>query len=212
MYIRNGIGRRLSQIGEFLGEEWLIYNPLVMRQFHDEAKRNAPIVAAAIIELFPLAKVLLDVGCGSGAFAAEFNRLGRSAIGLERSPHGRALAQKQAVDCRDFDLSRETVTNLVGSVDLVYCLEVAEHLSSSLGRKLIEFISSFHKPVIFSAAQPGQGGTGHVNEQPMEHWINIFNQNGFSFDAERTGELRGRFARSNAAYWFQRNTIVVLPE
>ena len=46
VYIRNGLGRRLAVIGERTGQEWLVYNPLVMRQFHDEGMRNAQLVAA----------------------------------------------------------------------------------------------------------------------------------------------------------------------
>lgn len=211
IYLRNGFGRRLSTVGERLGQQWLIYNPLVMRQFHDEARRNAPLVASAIIDLFPAADVLLDVGCGSGAFAAEFNRLGRCAIGLERSPHGRSLARKQNVDCRPFDLTQPIAINLNDVVDVIYCLEVAEHMPPPLGRKLIEFIAQFRKPVIFSAAQPGQGGTGHVNEQPTSYWIEIFIQKGFLFDAARTEQLRLRLKATQAASWFVANSMVLLP-
>lgn len=33
--------------------------------------------------------------------------------------------------------------------------------------------------VLFSAAVPGQGGTGHVNEQWPEFWMNEFSRNGY---------------------------------
>ena len=88
IYLRNGLGRRLSIIGQYMKSDWLIYNPFVMRQFHDEAIRNAALVVPVILELFGTAKSVLDVGCGSGAFTAEFTRYGLKAVGLERSPYG----------------------------------------------------------------------------------------------------------------------------
>jgi hypothetical protein len=33
--------------------------------------------------------------------------------------------------------------------------------------------------ILFSAAIPGQGGTGHINEQWPPYWIRLFEKNGF---------------------------------
>jgi hypothetical protein len=40
--------------------------------------------------------------------------------------------------------------------------------------------------VVFSAAIPRQGGTGHINEQPQSYWARRFARNGYRcFDAIR---------------------------
>ncbi len=104
IYARNGFGRRLAQFGQWIGSDRLIYNPMVMRHFHDDALLDSPRVISAVLEAFPEAQKFLDVGSGSGAFAAELLRRSKDAVALERSPHGRALAIKQGVDCRPFDL------------------------------------------------------------------------------------------------------------
>jgi SAM-dependent methyltransferase len=211
LYVRNGIGRRLSLLGERLGADALIYNPLVMNQFHDQGLRDARIVVPALLDAFPSARSVLDVGCGSGVFAAEFARRERKVIGLERSRHGIAIAERQGVECRSFDLTRTPPADVPGSFDMVYCFEVAEHLTPELGDRLVEYLAGFGAPVIFSAAQPGQGGTGHINEQPPQYWLDRFACRSFAHDAGATRRLRERFATGGAARWFQNNVVVVLP-
>jgi SAM-dependent methyltransferase len=198
-------------LGGRTGVSWLIYNPLTILQFHDQGLYNAPLVTSAILDSFPRAKMVLDVGCGTGAFAAEFARRGCSAVGLERSLYGRKLALRQRVDCRDFDLTRTIPADVPEKFDLVYCFEVAEHLPAPLGDKLVNYLCGFNSPVVFSAAQPGQGGTGHVNEQPPAYWIQRFQRHGFPFEPLTTNKMRSSFRVNNAALWFQRNVVVMIP-
>ena len=33
--------------------------------------------------------------------------------------------------------------------------------------------------ILFSGAVKGQGGTGHINEQPLEYWVNQFKSHGW---------------------------------
>jgi SAM-dependent methyltransferase len=211
IYVRNGLGRRLAQLGERIGSERLIYNPMVMRHFHDDALFNAPRVIPAVLEVFPEAQKFLDVGSGSGAFSAELLRRGKSPVALERSPHGRALAIKQGVDCRPFDLMDVPAAKADGPFDVVYCFEVAEHMPAALGDRLVEFIARYRTTVLFSAAHPGQGGTGHINEQLDTYWIQRFEQRGFRLDRESTDKLRDRFAEREASQWFRDNPFVCRP-
>ena len=62
-----------------------------------------------------------------------------------------------------------------------------------------------------SAAQPGQGGTGHINEQTTEYWMESFVAFAFVFDPVKTDTLRNGFAANGAAPWFERNTIALMP-
>jgi SAM-dependent methyltransferase len=198
-------------IGARCGVESLVYNRFVMEQFHDEALRDAPLVVPVILKMFPSAVALLDVGCGSGAFAAEFARHGRKVVGLERSSSGRALAAKQGVECRHFDLTRTPPAMLSEPFDLIYSFEVAEHLTVELGDRLVGYLASFAAPVIFSAAQPGQGGTGHMNEQLPGYWLDRFARFAFVHDAVRTTELKEALKTNGAAPWFQNNPTVIVP-
>jgi len=207
-YIRNGLGFRLSRVGERLGIEALTYNPVIMEWFHAYALRNAAKVVAAIREVFPETESVIDVGCGSGAFAAEFNRQGLRAIGLEHSRHGVELARRQGVDCRHFDVARPAAEQIREIVDLVYSFEVAEHVPASLADSFVQFTTCLGPLVIFTAAQPGQGGIGHINEQPLNYWMAKFERAGFRQSIAETETLRAAFRKRETSYWFFQNSAV----
>jgi hypothetical protein len=60
--------------------------------------------------------------------------------------------------------------------------------------------------ILFSAAVPGQGGTGHVNEQPHAYWIERFRRLGYDTDEA----WRDRFADDvDVAWWYRRNLVVL---
>jgi SAM-dependent methyltransferase len=211
-----GIGRprlilagRLSALGERLGVGWLTYNPLQMLIYHRYALHEAPGVIGAFQEVFPQARRYVDVGCGSGAYAAEAVRRGHPTVGLERSGAGRLIAKRQGVDSRHFDLSRARPTLAEAPFDLAYSFEVAEHLPAALGQPLVDVLCDLAPQVVFSAAQPGQGGVGHINEQPPEHWHAKFAARGLRPDASRSRALRDSFAAHGVkAPWLLANPVV----
>jgi hypothetical protein len=88
-----------------------------------------------------------------------------------------------------FDLGRR--------FDVVQCLELAEHLAEHAADGLIESIVRHGDVVLFSAAVPGQGGTHHRNEQPLQYWRE-------TFDA-----LRPRIYRNPLVEpWYRFNSLI----
>lgn len=225
-YIEGRAANALGRLGERVGAHWLIYSPLRMHQFHLMAMDDAESVVGSLIDVFGDARTFGDIGCGTGAYAAEINRRGRTAVGYEYSVIGRLFARRQGVSVRRFDLATSSRFQLSGGAractspspnasrpqfDLVYCFEVAEHLSREMGDELVRCLSQLSKRVVFSAARPGQGGTGHINEQSLEYWRERFYQHDFVLASETTLELRQRFqARSVGARWFHENTQVFI--
>lgn len=202
---------RLTSLGERLNVGWLTYNPLQMLIYHRYALREAPGVIQGFEELFPEARRYVDVGCGSGAYAAEAIRREHPTVGLEKSRAGRLLARRQGVDCRRFDLRRSLPAFDDVSFDLAYCFEVAEHLPVELGESLVDAICSLAQKVVFSAAQPGQGGTGHINEQPADYWHARFASRGFHHDLSASKAICESFERSGVwAPWLRSNTVVYI--
>ena len=208
-YVRLGLGRRLSMLGQRWNIHWLTYNPIHFRHFHDQAMASAPGVMRTFGEVFPNAHRYLDVGAGSGGFAAEAQRLGREVVACEHSKSGRRMANKQGVDCRPFDLNHDPPADVGQGFDLAYCFEVAEHLPPELGRKLVDFLSRCAPLVAFSAAQPGQGGTGHINEQPRQYWIDQFATVGMAYSSELSEQVRLGFQRQTVAQYLANNIIVL---
>ena len=208
-YIYQGIGKRASRFGERVGIEWLIYNPMHFRHFHEFAVVNAPGVIGSLVEMFPHAQRYADIGAGSGAFAAEAKRLGKDVIACEHNRTGRKMAHRQHVNCVPFDLAQTPPAQIGSGYDLAYCFEVAEHLPPFLGDRLIDFLAALASTVAFSAATPGQGGTGHINEQPKEYWIERFEKHGMRRDGDQSSRAIELFNKKGVtAPWFADNIMI----
>jgi SAM-dependent methyltransferase len=201
-------GTRASRLGERRGWDWLVYNPLTMWSYHRLARADAAPVMAAVREVFPSARELIDVGAGSGAYAAAAARRGARVVALERSRAGRMMATLQRVRSAPFDLRDAAPPQR--RADLAYCFEVAEHLPPDLGDRLVAFLAAVAPIVVFTAAHPGQGGYGHVNEQPRSYWAERFRAAGLEPAAHEAAALRDAFrAHGVQAPWFDENVLVL---
>jgi SAM-dependent methyltransferase len=206
--IRMKLTKASSQLGERLGIDWLTYNPLVFLYFHEYAVADAPTVARTLEEVFPKAGRFVDAGAGSGAYAAELRRRGHVVVAYEYARLGRFIARLQGVDARPFDLAQPIAP---AECDLAYSFEVAEHLPPELGDRLVTFLAASAPTVVFTAAPPGQGGSGHINEQERPYWVERFRNHGM---VERQ-ELRDRVAagiRAARSSWLAANVMVFTRE
>jgi hypothetical protein len=70
------------------------------------------------------------------------------------------------------DLSKSF--NVGRRFDLVQSLEVAEHLPVGNAEEFVGCLCAHGDVVQFSAAQPGQGGVGHLNERCPSYWAGLF--------------------------------------
>jgi hypothetical protein len=147
---------------------------------------------------------VVDVGCGSGAWLAVWFRHGVTRIkGLD----GAHVDQNRlTIPTDQFDpVDLTTEWSLAGHYDLAQSLEVAEHLPAAAGRHLVAQLCQLADIVLFSAAQPGQGGEMHVNEQPLSYWARLFSGHGFAaYDC-----IRPRLAAYRSIDpWYRYNTIL----
>lgn len=202
-------GTATSRLGERLGVSWLTYNPLLFGWFHLVGARIAPGLYAALREVFPDACRYADVGAGSGAMAAEGRRLGLDVVACEYSRFGRMFARAHGVRSLPFDVATSSPAMLGAPADVAYSIEVAEHVPEALADHLVEFLSAAAPIVVFTAAVPGQGGQGHVNEQPREYWIERFAQHGMTYLEDRTEELHDALTTHlRAGNWVAANVMV----
>jgi hypothetical protein len=88
--------------------------------------------------------------------------------------------------------------------DLVVCLEVAEHLPPEAAPVLVDTLCRHGKRILFSAAPPGQGGTGHLNEQPPAYWAELFARHGYRYQ----DIVRHRLS-PEVSPWYRHNTVLV---
>lgn len=91
---------------------------------------------------------------------------------------------------------------------LVLCLETAEHLTPESGDRLVAELCRVGREVLWSAAIPGQGGDGHVNEQPPAYWSERFNRHGFFLSDPFRMRLWGD---AEVESWYRQNLLLAQP-
>lgn len=161
--------------------------------------RSAAIVAAAVQELVQ-ARSVADVGGGEGWWASAFAALGARATSIDNAP---LAATAPGIARVEHDLELPLDLEL-GAIDLVLCLEVLEHLEPTTGERLVAELCALAPTVLFSAAAPGQGGFGHVNEQWPAYWVERFGRHGFRC----SGALRWRFWDDDRVEaWYRQNLL-----
>jgi hypothetical protein len=208
--IRMKLTKASSQLGERFGIDWLTYNPLVFLYFHEHAIANAPTVARTFEEVFPEADRFVDAGAGSGAYAAELRRRGHIVVAYEYARLGRVIARLQGVHARPFDLAQAVVAT-PSECDLAYSFEVAEHLPPELGDRLVAFLAASAPTIVFTAAPPGQGGSGHVNEQERPYWVERFRNHGMVEHQELRDRVAAGFRVARSS-WLAANVMVFTRE
>lgn len=139
------------------------------------AEPSAALLVPYLMDLFqPLS--VIDIGCGDGSWLLAFEAAGvDDVIGVDApfSHHRLRPEQFIAHDLRrPFSLDR--------AFDLVLSLEVAEHLPLEAAETFVASLVAAGDLIVFSAAVPGQGGTGHINEQWPAYWARLFQHHEFA--------------------------------
>ena len=137
-------------------------------------------------------KNVIDFGAGDGWWCKTFRNFGAEAYAVEIHELAKEYTDP-SVHFIQRDL-REPILD-GGLFDLVICLEVAEHLPRGYADTLAETLTTHTgNLLLFSAAGPGQPGTGHVHLQPQEYWRGrIERLNKIQYSEMRTSEVREAF-------------------
>jgi len=165
--------------------------------------RSARIVVPILMNVISPNSVV-DVGCAWGSWLKAFQENGVPVVrGFDG---GWVDVDKLVIDQKNFrrvDLAEPF--EIDGRFDLAVCLEVAEHLPDWAGRRLIQALTQAAPLVLFSAAIPGQGGHGHVNEQWPDYWASLFSTYGF----RRLDPIRRHvWQNSQIAWWYRQNIFL----
>jgi hypothetical protein len=105
----------------------------------------------------------------------------------------------------NYDLSKPL--DLGRRFDLVIGLETAEHLPNGEhgANNYVDTLTRHGDYILFSAATPGQGGNGHLNEQPHHYWHQKFLARGYAkLDIIRP-TIKGDW---RVAWWYRKNTFM----
>ena len=130
---------------------------------------------------------------------------GFQSCGVEFSAMGRLMGKLQGAKIFRFDCSDSGELPTLEKFDLAYSIEVGEHIPKAFARSFVKYIASLSDFVIFSAAFPGQGGQGHINEQPQQYWRELFQLEGFEYQPDQTLEFSNRLCENNFRGWLPQN-------
>lgn len=176
-------------------------------QFYETVRKGARSSADAVVPLvWPMLdrpQTVVDVGCGEGWWGKAFEELGCDVLGIDSgSGAGRVLGHFESRD-----LSRPF--KLPARAELAVCLEVAEHLPARRTRGFVSDLCQIADTVLFSAAIPGQGGHGHINEQWPAYWARLFEGHGYGC----SGALRWViWPDERVENWYRQNLLVMAKE
>jgi SAM-dependent methyltransferase len=152
----------------------------------------------------PLRSVI-DFGCGPGAWLAALRDL-RPDTELFGVDHPGARAYQLLIgneQLMELDLSADI--DLRRSFDLCVSLEVAEHLPEASAECFVRTLTNHSDTILFSAAIPMQGGTGHINCRWPSYWRELFTARGFTcFDRVRPQIWKNK----TIALHYRQNTLI----
>jgi SAM-dependent methyltransferase len=182
-----------------------VYDDHFFKEIDREGLASARVIVPLVRELLNCDSVV-DVGCGRGAWLRVFLEHGTSeAVGYDGVYVDKSQLLIPREYFRDADLSRPF--SVAGRFDLAVCLEVAEHLPSSMAAPLVSTLCGTAPAVLFSAAVPGQGGTQHLNEQWPRYWESLFKKQGYvRLDAIRPAVWR----EPSVAWWYKQNVFLFI--
>lgn len=178
--------------------------------FYFENRAGSVMSARAILStLLPHlgCRSMVDFGCGTGTWLWVAHSFGVESI---RGLDGDYVPPRQLMIPQDcfcaVDLEEPVV--LEKKYDLAISMEVAEHLHKESADTFVESLCNAADTILFSAAHPGQGGDGHINEQPMTYWTSKFGKHGFL-----PVEIRQLFeGNEDIESWYRENIVLYVRE
>lgn len=175
--------------------------------FYANRRAHTAHAASRIFAALPerlLRNRVADIGCGTGTFLVASGASYQ--FGIEGDWVRPDMLDHPAIAFENRDLEQRFSGP---GVDLVLSLEVAEHLSPARAESFVADLAAMAPAVLFSAAIPGQGGVGHVNEQWPSYWAAHFATHGRKpYDV-----LRDKIWTDEAVpAWYRQNAILFLDD
>lgn len=191
-----------------------VYDDNFYNMISDGSYRSAKLVVPEFLSIVKGsgldASSVVDWGCGRGAWLSAFKEEGLDVSGfdgdyVDRNSLWIDPSEFSGIDFEgNFDAYRDS-----GRWDVAISLEVAEHVSERNADDYVALVAQSSKLgiVLFSAAIPGQGGVGHVNEQWPDYWVDKFAIHGYKHVSDC---LRWTFWEDEEVEpWYKQNLLIL---
>lgn len=146
-----------------------------------------------------------DFGCGIGSYLEHCHFMGLEIKGYEISEVAKKytpLPIQEFIEYRD--CTEQIITK---KYDTVLSFETAEHIRPEGTRQFcINVLNAVGEHLLFTAAPPGQEGTGHINLHPREFWIEQFSE--LNYSQELTDFISKNWRKLGAPNYICDNLIV----
>ena len=168
------------------------------------AKRLAEYISSLYFYGERFQGTVADIGCGPGIYTQAMRELGVEATGYDTDERIKGKPNLEHISLFDLDTA----------ADIVLCLEVAEHIPEDRADEVVASMVWNLNPdstaglIIWTAAQPGQGGYGHINCQPPEYWDAKFEVQGMVREISFEDDLRAFALDGCHMGWFVNNLRV----
>ena len=176
--------------------------------FYQHRRAHTAHAARRILSALPPAlprRSVADIGCGTGTWlAAALEADTTSAFGVEGDWVTPAMLDDVGIVFAPQDLEQRVTGP---RVDLALSLEVGEHLSPGRAESFVADLVALAPAILFSAAIPGQGGVGHLNEQWQSWWAERFAAHGYrAYDVIRPAIWTDEAIPA----WYSQNVVLYL--
>ncbi len=178
----------------------VLENGVWTQETADETHQSSNNLAKFMKEYLPKTEYVFDFGCGNAFYLAELEKNGFTCMGFEGFPLNNFLAKHVHVA----DLTKPILINGKGSV---ISLEVGEHLPKSAQETFMNTVTTHcNGKLIFSWAEIGQPGLGHINCRNQKEVIADVCSRGFKYMEELTLQVRATIEENTS--WFQRTLLI----
>ncbi len=153
-------------------------------------------------------KSILDIGAGIGSYLESGYDKGISVFGFDISEAAQKYTPEHIKPFIKYQDCTEPIS--VGIFDCVISFETAEHIRPEGTEQFIEnLVNATGKWLLFTAAPPGQEGTGHINCHPKAFWVDKFLDHKLIWAAKMESEISDSWRELGAPDYICDNLIVM---
>ena len=176
----------------------------------DATHQSSEALANFLIGYLDKDKPTFDFGCGNGFYLSKLEEAGfKNCVGIDGFPLNNYLNSNLTV--MDLTLNIDMYTGRVGDKGLwkgnVISLEVGEHLPKEAQETFMQTVTKHCAgKLVFSWAEIGQPGLGHINCRDINEVIQDVRSRGFIYLQGLSEQVRATI--EDNCSWFQRTLLI----